>query len=1022
MPTKPSHIQQEVQDESVIGHPDYPISHHSGHTAPGHGISDKRPTKKLSRTKSGGKRSKEKVRETGSSTQPYENPINSSVSRETAPFIQQHENPTYTFDATVDQDAAWFENQQAPQQDAAVQPIEDRSWQQDHQPQNPAQPVEENRRQPQNEGQLDEHLWQEQQNAMQPANEGHWLQQNQAEIDENHWQEPHTMKQANGQFWQHQTEVQPPNEQRRQGLQSATPPDGQARQNQQQTNDEATLHQPGMVDEAGDSLGEPQLHSHSTQFRQPDFEVNNGQAMVEHHAVDNNVTPAQHFYHPSSHGNSKQPMPIATGIKKVTKKKKKKKKSKSKPALDYNTLPQEIFGIPFDQLGQVHAAENRHREPNQDQQQGPIPEPSVSDRVRGENFQGSHVAPDLSGQHNSEPVVDINEEVMDVDQHDQVQETQHASPAVVDSAPAKFSSAPHPTALKQTSHRRQSDGTNPREGHPERHTLPQVAAAPEEYTGHEHHTHQERHRQELIANSCKRGPQHNAQHRPQVKPVLVNNQAPQDTRTQGLPCHSEGGTELRRDPQHHAPRHVNEPVLQGIDPKQNRLGQDSEIVNHRRSSKHQAPGQVDAEELPEIDEHVSHSLHAQQNHREQTTDINEHQPVELTQHHVSHRPQPLVARFDMSGPHHIYTPGYDRAQPPIHEPDHQQQVQTHAEPSQSVQQTPVMVNIQPATHRQGAPAAVGRTKLNPRRSSRQQIVTPPATELISPVIDAPTNATNGTKSNPGTEACSAQVDPVSGAFAVLQLTLRQDLQATIAKENEARRALQSEIAELKVSEARLQAEVNIITASKNELIETSTKDREKLKANSEKLAKLQKFIGGINNDLTKEKQNARALHQQITELVNEGKASATERTQIHEQLTKAIETSKAVQSKWAKELTNTKLLIQKFELEKTSLEKDLREKNQLLEDERDQRSRLADDIHFQAIDQQFMKQLINETSTSLLQKLSELQLTVINSKDTVTSQGVADLLELVKALESRNAVSPDDLTGLKEQIDNFQNR
>lgn len=143
---------------------------------------------------------------------------------------------------------------------------------------------------------------------------------------------------------------------------------------------------------------------------------------------------------------------------------------------------------------------------------------------------------------------------------------------------------------------------------------------------------------------------------------------------------------------------------------------------------------------------------------------------------------------------------------------------------------------------------------------------------------------------------------------------------------------------------------------------------------------------------------------------------------IHEQLTKAIETSKAVQSKWAKELTNTKLLIQKFELEKTSLEKDLREKNQLLEDERDQRSRLADDIHFQAIDQQFMKQLINETSTSLLQKLSELQLTVINSKDTVTSQGVADLLELVKALESPNAVSPDDLTGLKEQIDNFQNR
>lgn len=1012
MPTKPSHIQQEIQAETVTGHHDHPEQ--TENAAPVSGITDRQLTKKLSRTKSGGKRSKEKSR----------------VSRETGPSIQ-------VYDTTVSQHVTRSEDQQAPQQDTVVQPIDERSCQQQNQQPDTIQPVEENCWQQQNEAQLDERRWQEQQNAIQPVNRGQWQHQTEAQLDEHHWQEQQGMMQAaNDLSWQQQTESHPPDDQQWQEQQSVMPAVDELawqQQNQVHTIDEPTLHHPGMVEkmhEAGDSRGEMQLHSPSGQHQQLDLQENNGQSIAEHHAVDNNVNHAPHFSDHSLHGNFVQSVPIATGIKKVTKKKKK-KKTKSKPALDFNTLPQDIFGIPFDQLDQVPAVENRHRESYQDQQEGPFPQLSVSNRVPGESSHVSRVAPELNDQHNPGRVVEVMEEIMDVDQQSQTTENQNAPPRVVDNEPVNFQSA-HPVPT-QTSGHRQSTEVNPRQGEPERHLQPQVATSTEDSIGRELHIHPERRRQEVVTDDHHRGRQHYAQHLPQPKSMSANDQVPQDMRSQGVYHHQEGGSERRIDPQHRAPHHVqpekpsyvNEPIVQEIRSPQNRLRQDIEIVNHRRSSKHRAPRQTDPEELPHADEHLPQNLHAQQSHHGQIVELGEHRPVEQTHHRAPNRPQPLVARVNNAESQNFLAPSPDHDQQPVQIHEDQEQTQTHTEASRSIQQKSVAVNAQPATHRQGAQAAVGRIKSN-RRSSRQPIVAP-VTQPPMPVVNVPTitqasNAANEAQPNPGSEASSARADPVSGAFEVLQLTLKQDLQATIAKENEARRTLHSEIAELKVSEARLQAEVNIVTALKNELIETSRKDREKLKANSERLTKLHKFTSGINNDLAKEKQNAKALHQQITELVNEGKVNATERKQIHEQLTKAIETSEAVQRKFAKELTGTKLLIQKFELEKMSLEKELREKNQLLEDERDQRLRLADDVCFQAVDQQLMKQLINDSSASLLQKLSKLQLAVSNSKDNVTNQGVAELLQLVKALESRNPVSPDDLTGLKEQIDNLQNR
>ncbi|TID13230.1 hypothetical protein E2P81_ATG10083 [Venturia nashicola] len=1036
VPTKPSHIQQEGPAGSVTDSGIYPSPHQTQHVTSGHDISDRLPAKKSSRTKSNEKKFKEKVRvprETGLAIRQYENPVHVSVSREAGESGQQHENIIQIYDASVNPNPAWPEDQQAPQQDNAMQPVEQHSLHRESQ--NTVQSVAQNRWQQQAEQKFDEDHWHEQPNAIQVVGERQWQPQNETQVGKQPWyKQQGTMPDVNDQSWQRQAEVHPPDEQQWQEQQtrSVQAGDEQAwqQENQLRSNDKTTLHQSGMKETlhaAGGPCGDTQLHSRSVLSQQSDFLENNGRAVFEHHAIDSNVGPVQHVSNPTPHGNNVQPMTIATGITGVTKKKKKKKKkTKVKPALDVRTLPEVPFGVPFDQLDQVQSAENLRRDSNQDSQPGLTSQPFVPDLRYSEVFQDSHVVPKASDQHDSRPVAETIEEAMDIDQQNQVQETQHVSPHVVDKGPTTFPSLFRSSVPEETSHPRQSNGAGSRQ------VLPGVAASPGERPEHEVHDYRQRGHEEAIADGYDERPQHDAQHRPQVKSALVNDQATQDASAQKLRRHTDGGLELRGDPQyralHHAPPddpfHVVEPVLQDVDSKQNCLGQDSEITNQHRGCKHRAPQQAALEEFSELDEHVRQSLHAQEIPLGRTTEVREHRAFKTSQYHTPHRSQLLLSRGNIPRPHQFLTQSHNRAQQVIQAPEYVERVQTPAEPSQSLRQHPVIINAQPSTPRRGVPASIGRKKLYPRRGTSQQTVVPVA-QLTLPTIDVPTanqagNAADETHPNPVTEAYSFQDDPVSGALKVLQFTLRQDLQASITKENEARRALQSEIAELKVSEARLQAEVTIVTASKNELIETSKEDREKLKTYLERLTQVQKFINGVNNDLAKEKQNARALHQQITELVDEGKASAIERKQVYEQLTKAIEASKTVQTKWIKELTDARLLIQKFELEKMSLEKELREKNQLLEDERDQRLRLADDIRFQAVDQQLMKQLISDTSASLLQTLSELQLTVTNSKDTVTSQGVAELLQLVKSLASRNHVCPADLAGLKEHIDSFQ--
>lgn len=995
---------------------DHPTPHQNGHVTSGYGTTDRQPAKKPPRTKSSGKRSKEKVRvprETGPAIQQYQDPVHVSVSREAGASVQQHEDPTQIYDASVHQNAAWPEDQQAPQQDKAVQPAEQQSLhQQQHQSQNTIQPGEENRWQDQGEERLGKYHRHGQQNATKPVDESQWQLQNEAKLDENYWQEQQgVMQTANEHTLQRQAEVFSPDDQQWQEQQMFSNPNDvrQAWQEEQQlrTNDGAKLHQPDMIEalhDAGNSPGEVQAHSRLAQLQQSGVQKSNDLAITVHNIVDNNVHQIQHPSNSSFHPNSVQPMPIATGIKGVMKKKKKKKKTKGKPALDVRTLPEVPLDIPFEQLGQVRSAES-HRDPYPDQQPGSILQP-YDNRVHNGVYRVSRTTPDLGDQHDLRPAV----EAMEVDQQNQVHDPHHASPYIVDNEPTNLPFASRSSGPEQASHLGQSNRESPRQ------EPPRVAAPPGETTEHEAHIHQERRYQECTTDGYHQGPQHDAQHRLQATPASINDQVAVDANAQRLPRHTNDVSEHCGGPQYRVLRHAhaeeflhtNEPVVQDIIPKQNRQWQ--------HSSKCWTPHQVVPDELTQTDEHVRRNFHAQQTPLEQTTEGSEHRTIEATQHHAPVRPQPLQ----------FLTPPDDCTQQSIKKPEQQDQLPTQVIPSQSLQPNPMVINAQPATERQSASAVVGRTKLDPRRSLRQQNIAPGA-QLILPVVDVPTtkqisSATKETQSDFSTDACSDQDDPVSGAFKVLQLTLRQDLQATIAKENEARRTLQSEIAKLKVSEARLQAEVNIVTASKIELIEVSSKDREKLKANSERLTKLQKFIGGINNDLAKEKQNAKALYQRITELANEGKANAIERQQIHKQLIKAVETSRSVQGKWAKELTDAKLLIQKLELEKTSLEKDLRGNNQLLEDERDQRLRLSDDIRLQAVDQQLMKQLINDTSASLLQKLSELQSSVTNSKDTVASQGVTELLQSVKSLESRNTVCPADLAGLKEQIDTCQNR
>jgi hypothetical protein len=750
-------------------------------------------------------------------------------------------------------------------------------------------------------------------------------------------------------------------------------------QNAVQQVDKPMPQNPGLVGEnlfsAGDPREDMQLHSPSAQLQESCFEENSGQTIAELHIVEYTASSTQQF---SFHGNPVQLMPIARGIKKVTKKKKK-KRPKPKPALDISTLPQVIFDTPFEELGSVIAASNQRPELYHDQQQGLVPQPSVFTRAdhAGET-QVSDAAPALCDRQNHDNII----EIMDLDHHKQLQETHDAPTHIVNVDSTQL------THVSQQAGAQTSPETDNHQLKPQYRQPQQAAPSFDIQMEQELGFHQSSRHQETEVNNHHKGVQSHAPH-------LL------------LPKIS----------------YVDEHISHRLQAHQSHLQHDDESNKYGREIQHRTPRHTQQEELFHADEHVLQDLNSEQNHHQQDDKGDNH--YQETQHHAPRHLQPETTHVNEPASQDFSAhQTQDQQIRLVHE--HNEQVQNHAQPSQSVKPIPQAGNAQPSIRRQGAQPPLGRPKSHSRRSSKQQVAAH-AMHSASPVVNVSTTtlAVSGTNAAHATainEPRPAQAHSVADAFDLLRLTLQQDLQATTAKENKAKKTLQSQVNELKVSEAGLQAEVNIVKASKEEAIEKSKQDRKKLEANTERLMKLHKFTNGINNDLAKEKQNAKALHQQITELVNEGKVNATERKQFHEQLSQAIETSKTVQRKFVKELTNARLLVQKLELEKVALEKELREKDQLLEDERDQRLRLADDIRLQAVDQQLIKQLINESSSSLIQKLSEFQTALTESYDTITSKGVVELLQLVNGLQSRNYASSDDFKELGEQVNSFQNR
>ncbi|QDS72441.1 hypothetical protein FKW77_009324 [Venturia effusa] len=1015
VPIKPSHDDRKTQ--TVI----MPIPHgyprQTEEAAPVSGGDDRQPTKRLSRTKSGRKRSKETA----------------SVPRVVGPSNHPLESPAQLYDHNIRQNRTWRDDPQVRLHDAATQPINEQSWQQQHQQPIAIEPVDQDAYQQQIEAQLNEHAWQEQQKAMKPIEEPLWQQQDKTQRDDQHWQEQRGTNEAiSDHSRQHTTKSQPHDEQHS----TMTALDEQAWQPQSQLQfvNEQEPFQSSMVGnlhEAGAAQEEVQLHNLATQRHRLDFHGNNGQATDENYTAGEIVNSAPGHPNPLVHGNSVQLMPIATGIKGVTKKKGKKVKKKkrnpnSRPALDVSTLPETIFDIPFEQLGRFSAVRPGL---HQDQQQGPVPQSTGAHLAKNKSLHVPSVGVEKSGQHDLGPTVEVMEDIAIVEQESQTQRNEHAHLRAVDNELVTAQGASY-SAPRQTSDRSPSHLPDPLQEEPEQQVLPHCAASSGHSTGRDLLVHPDRQHHGAAADSYhvhltpqNLGPQHL-----QAKIVTVKDQTLQNTCKPEAQDYQDTCSESHRDSQLRGlrheqleePSHVKDPIAQDLDPYQHHFGQDRQTLSHAHSSKYQALRETKPETLPHVDKHVSSTLQAKHNHDGLNADGKGNRPLTEAQHSTSFRRLPsggcaprVLVQSEVDDPLLVQLP------------EHQGQTNDNAESSHIIQQCPMSVNARPATRRRGIPAAASRTKSNSGKCSKEQFEIP-VTDSTVPVIDMPTvtlatHGMNDIQPPPATEATSAQTDPVAGAIKVLQLTLQQNLHATVAKEDEAKRALQAEIAGLKISEARLQAEVNIVTASKAELLKTSRQDREKLKANSEKLTKLQKFISGINNDLVKEKQNAKILHLQITELMNEGQANATERTQVHEQLAKAIETSKAVQSKFAKSLTSAKSSLQKLEFEKAALEKELQEKNRLLEDERNQRMRLADDVRFQAIDQQLMKQLMHDISASLIEKLSELQMTITASKDVVTNQGVAELLHLVKALGCRNSISPDDISGLKEHIQIFQN-
>ncbi|KAJ9640499.1 hypothetical protein H2199_006038 [Coniosporium tulheliwenetii] len=240
---------------------------------------------------------------------------------------------------------------------------------------------------------------------------------------------------------------------------------------------------------------------------------------------------------------------------------------------------------------------------------------------------------------------------------------------------------------------------------------------------------------------------------------------------------------------------------------------------------------------------------------------------------------------------------------------------------------------------------------------------------------------------------------------------------------QAQQALQQrELTSIEAAKQAVEAELTRSKQANQDLAVKLQQSEDKIGRYSERVSGLQKFVGGLGNDLHKLQIESKGFQRQCTELVSESSEQSVERERLKEDIAACVRRSAQIRKDLKQTASEAAVCIQGLEQSKDFLEKQLNEKVGVLVEERDRRVALEKQLQTTIDSQEAIKMLIGRSENHLLDRLVQLAGDIEEGHGKLAENGeqiggrLAECLTTIRELERPDSTAADDMQRMQEVI------
>lgn len=270
---------------------------------------------------------------------------------------------------------------------------------------------------------------------------------------------------------------------------------------------------------------------------------------------------------------------------------------------------------------------------------------------------------------------------------------------------------------------------------------------------------------------------------------------------------------------------------------------------------------------------------------------------------------------------------------------------------------------------------------------------------------------------------AATVPSVGDVFRILQWTMENEQKQSATEAEDRYRAHQSELAELKASEAGKKFRLEALEMEKSSLADQLRLAKSNIRDYEEKVAKLTRFVNGLANDQEKLLEEHKTFRNRCDELILESKTRIEERKQLTEYFQDCLTRSGNIKDLISRAAREAKAELRGVELRSEEFLKQLEEKDDLLQEEKRRIQELQEQLNKAIEAHNNFGELLDEKFNLVSQKLDSMQQEIMTIVVAGTAKPELESLGTqIKELCSKPISSPTELEKVEGALQQLSER